>query len=137
MITAVFRVFAATAKSRRQAARRLVLLLAILAVAPAFGKPLGMVFPDRWLPHPKVGVLDRVTLKIHWHDSIAVLRETAAQHNVGAVDLHGFSMLRRDTASGEWICDVHVVRMRGALVDKDRTVTFGHEVLHCFGLRHE
>jgi hypothetical protein len=27
--------------------------------------------------------------------------------------------------------------MRGALVDNDRTVTFGHEVLHCFGFRHE
>jgi hypothetical protein len=25
----------------------------------------------------------------------------------------------------------------GAFVDDDRTKTFGHEVLHCFGLRHD
>jgi hypothetical protein len=125
-----------TTKSRRQAARWIGLLFAILAISPVFANPLGMVTPDRWLPHPKVGVLDRVTLHIHWHDSLAELRETASRFNVGAADLRGFSVLRRDTTNGLWVCDVHVVRMRGALVDKERTVTFGHEVLHCFGFRH-
>ena len=28
-------------------------------------------------------------------------------------------------------------QVKGADVDNDRTVTLGHEVLHCFGLRHE
>jgi len=34
-------------------------------------------------------------------------------------------------------CDVFVVRIRGAIVDGDRTVTFGHEALHCFGFSHD
>lgn len=116
---------------------RAALLLAILTASTAFAGPLGMVAPDQWQPHTKVGILDRVTLRVHWHDNLELLRETAKGHNVGVVDLRGFSILRRNTESGEWICDVFVVRMRGALVDNDRTVTFGHEVLHCFGFRHE
>jgi len=27
--------------------------------------------------------------------------------------------------------------MKGAFVDDDRTVTFGHEALHCFGFNHD
>jgi len=111
-------------------------LLAMLAAAPATANPLGFVTPDQWQPHAQVGILERVTLNVHWHDSAKLLREAAAKHNVDNVDLHGFSILRR-TATGEWVCDVFVVRMRGALVDNDRTMTFGHEMLHCFGLRHE
>ena len=87
--------------------------------------------------HAKVGILDRVTLRVHWHESLKLLREAAVAHNIAATDLHGFSLLRRDAETGAWVCDVFVVRMRGALVDNDRTVTFGHEVLHCFGFRHE
>jgi hypothetical protein len=111
-------------------------LLATLAATPASAKPLGFVTPDQWQPHAQVGILERVTLNIHWHDSLALLREAAAAHDVDDTDLHGFSILRR-TAAGDWICDVFVLRMRGALVDNDRTMTFGHEMLHCFGYRHE
>jgi hypothetical protein len=45
--------------------------------------------------------------------------------------------LRRNKETGEWVCDVFVVRMRGALVDNARTVTLGHEVLHCVGFSHD
>jgi hypothetical protein len=113
------------------------LLSAILAMPPAFAGSLGMVTPDRWRPHADVGVLDGVTLRIHWYDSVELLREAAVARDLSGVDLHGFSILRRNTATGEWVCDVFVVKLRGALVDNDRTVTFGHEVLHCVGLRHE
>jgi hypothetical protein len=116
---------------------RLGLLWAILAASPALAESLGMVSPDRWLPNAKVGVLDRVALKVHWYDSVQALREAAIAQKVKATDLHGFSVLRGNPKTGEYVCDVHVVRMRGALVDNDRTVTFGHEVLHCFGFRHE
>jgi hypothetical protein len=51
--------------------------------------------------------------------------------------LNGFSILKRNTATGEYVCDLYVVKMTGAYVDEDRTTTFGHEVLHCFGFRHE
>ena len=122
-------------KGRRRALL-LGALLTMLAAAPTLAKPLGLVAPDKWQPHAKVGILERVTLNIHWHDSLELLREAAAAHNVESGDLHGFSILRRTTA-GDWICDVFVVRMRGALVDNDRTMTFGHEMLHCFGYRHE
>ena len=129
--------------SARPAAKRalrafgLALLWAMLSLAPAFAGTLGMATPDRWQPHAKVGVLDLVTVRMHWYDSLALLREAALGHELSGDELHGFSVLRRNTATGEWVCDVFVVRMRGALVDNDRTVTFGHELLHCFGLRHE
>ncbi|HEX7237890.1 MAG TPA: hypothetical protein VF405_13060 [Gammaproteobacteria bacterium] len=113
------------------------LLSAILAGPPAFAGSLGMVAPDRWRPHADVGVLDRVTLRMHWYDSLEQLRDAAVEHDVADEGLHGFSILSRNTQSGEWFCDVFVVKMRGALVDNDRTVTFGHEALHCVGLRHD
>jgi hypothetical protein len=130
------RAFLAAAKARHRTVT-LGLCSAILVASPAFASRLGMVAPEQWQPHAKVGILDDVTLRIHWHDSIKLLREAAVEHDVSAVDLHGFSILRRNTETGEWVCDLFVVRMHGALVDNDRTVTFGHEVLHCFGFRHE
>jgi hypothetical protein len=124
------------ANSRRRAFV-LGLLWTILALPPAFAGSLGVVTPDRWQPHSDVGVLDRVMLRVHWYDTLELLREAAAGNDMSGEGLHGFSVLRRNTATGEWVCDVYVVKMRGALVDNDRTVTFGHEVLHCFGLRHQ
>jgi hypothetical protein len=115
----------------------LSVLWAVLASPPALAGPVGMVTPDRWRPHADVGVLDHVTLRMHWYDSLELLREAAAEHDVGADELHGFSILRRNGETGAWVCDVFVVKMRGALVDNDRTMTFGHELLHCFGFRHE
>jgi hypothetical protein len=108
----------------------------MLSIPPAYAGPVGMVTPDRWRPHADVGVLDHVTLRMHWYDSFELLREAAVEHDLSDEGLHGFSILRRNTATGEWVCDVFVLKMRGALVDNDRTVTFGHEVLHCFGFRH-
>jgi hypothetical protein len=115
----------------------LALVCALLSLPPAYAGPVGMVTPDRWQPHADVGVLDHVTLRMHWYDSLELLREAALGHDLSGDDLHGFSILRRNTATGEWVCDVFVLKMRGALVDNDRTVTFGHELLHCFGLRHK
>lgn len=125
------------AAKRRRRTFVLGLLSTILALPSAFAGPVGTVTPDRWRPHADVGVLEHVTLRVHWYDSIDLLREAAVGHDLSGDDLHGFSILRRNTTTGEWVCDVFVVRMRGALVDNDRTVTFGHEVLHCVGLRHE
>lgn len=137
MTTPVRRLLAAAARAARRAYRGATVLLAVCAAVPAFGSRPGIERPDEWEPHAELGILDRVTLRIHWHDNMELLRNAAKGHNVGVVDLHGFSILRRNTASGEWVCDVFVVRMRGALVDNDRTMTFGHEVLHCFGYRHD
>ncbi|HEY3517901.1 MAG TPA: hypothetical protein VGL98_12710 [Gammaproteobacteria bacterium] len=114
----------------------LSVLWAILASPPALAGPVGMVTPDRWRPHPDVGVLDHVTLRMHWYDSLEQLRAAAPEQAAGDGELQGFSVLRRNTETGAWVCDVFVVKMRGALVDNDRTMTFGHELLHCFGLRH-
>jgi hypothetical protein len=96
-----------------------------------------MAAPDQWVPHSAVGVLDRVTLRMHWYGSLATLREALSEHDLKPRNLHGFSILRRNTATGEYVCDVYVVRMGGALVDGARTVTLGHEVLHCFGMSHD
>jgi hypothetical protein len=137
MTRSIFRAPEAAVPSRRYKLKGVSLLWMIVAAWPAFANPLGIVTPDRWQPHAKVGVLDRVTLEIHWLESLEALRETAVLHDVIATDLHAFSILRGNPKTGEYVCEVFVVRMRGALVDNDRTVTFGHEVLHCFGFRHE
>jgi hypothetical protein len=121
----------------RSRALALAALWAIVATPPALAGPVGMETPDRWRPHADVGVLDHVTLRMHWYDSLEQLRESAPEQAAGDGDLHGFSILRRNVETGAWVCDVYVVKMRGALVDNDRTMTFGHELLHCFGLRHD
>jgi hypothetical protein len=117
--------------------RLAILAASLLLAAQALANPGPNSGPDQWQPHAQVGVLDNVTLRVHWHDSLKLLREAATAQNVNGVDLHGFSVLRRNGATGEWVCDLYVVKMRGALVDNDRTMTFGHEALHCFGLQHE
>jgi hypothetical protein len=94
---------------------------------------------DRWRPYPDVGLLERVVLRIHWFDSAKELRDAAESsgQEIKEIGLNGFSILKRNTKTGEYSCDLYVVRMTGAFIDGDRTTTFGHEVLHCFGLKHE
>ena len=95
--------------------------------------------PDRWHPNPDVGLRKSMTLRIHWFESSAELREAAENsgQDLKELGLLGYSIIRRNTQTGEYVCDVYVVKMTGAYVDGDRTTTFGHEVLHCFGLMHE
>ena len=127
-----------TAATKHRCRAVLVTLSGLLAIPPAVAGPLGMVTPDHWQPHADVGVLDHVTLRMHWFDSFEGLREAADKQDIANyAELKGFSILRRNTENGAWVCDVFVVKMRGALVDNDRTMTFGHELLHCFGLRHK
>ena len=80
-----------------------------------------------------------MTLRIHWFESTAELREAAKNsgQEIKEIGLRGFSILKRNTKTGEYVCDLYVVKMRGASVDGDHTTTFGHEVLHCFGLSHD
>jgi hypothetical protein len=94
---------------------------------------------ERWRPYPEVGLLERVVLRIHWFDSTKELREAAetSGQEIKEIGLNGFSILKRNTKTGEYSCDLYVVKMTGAFIDGDRTTTFGHEVLHCFGLRHD
>ena len=136
MAIRISRVLAVAAASRRRAFRALGLLW-VIAGSPAFANPLGMETPDRWAAYPTVGVLERVTLRVHWHESLEALREAATGRDLSPRDLHGFSVLSRNKGTGEYVCDVYVMRMSGALVDNDRTVTFGHEALHCFGFGHD
>jgi hypothetical protein len=102
-------------------------------------QPANAEGPDRWRPYPGVGVLESVSLRIHWFNSTDELRDAAETSGqpINEIGLHGFSILKRNTETGEYVCDLYVVKMTGALIDGDRTTTFGHEVLHCFGLRHE
>ena len=125
------------AATRRRALRAAALLGLMLSASAAAGGTLGMVTPDQWEPHATIGVLDRVTLRVHWYESVAALRRAAIERNLSSRDLQGFSVLSRRTDTGEYVCDVFVVRMGGALVDNERTVTFGHEALHCFGFSHD
>jgi hypothetical protein len=125
------------AANRRRALRAAALLGFIVSASAVRGGTLGVVTPDQWVPHATIGVLDRVTLRVHWYESLAALRKAAIERNVSSRDLQGFSILSRKVDTGEYVCDVFVVRMGGALVDNERTVTFGHEALHCFGFSHD
>jgi hypothetical protein len=101
--------------------------------------PASAESPDRWRPYPSVGLLKGVALRIHWFDSTDELREAAKNsgQEINEIGLNGFSILKRNTKTGEYVCELYVVKMTGAQIDGDRTTTFGHEVLHCFGLSHE
>ncbi len=94
---------------------------------------------ERWRTLPAVGLLTNVAVRMHWFDSSEELRAASERSGqaINEVGLHGFSILRRNTQTGDYVCDIYVVKMTGAYVDGDRTTTFGHEVLHCFGLKHE
>jgi hypothetical protein len=81
-------------------------------------------------------MLDRVVLRVHWFESLTKLREAAVGRDLSPRDLRGFSILSRNKDTGAYVCDVFVVKLGGVQLDDDRTVTFGHEVLHCFGLSH-
>lgn len=120
---------------RRMAARSCVGLSIMVSLELA--DPANAENPNRWRPNSNVGLLEGVTLRIHWFESNAQLREAAKNSGQPIAGLHGFSILKRDTQTGKNACDLYVVKMTGAHVDGDRTTTFGHEVLHCFGLRHE
>jgi len=119
------------------ACRRGCVWLTVLA-SLELGDPANAEVPDRWRPNPNVGVLEGVTLRIHWFESNAELREAAKNSGqpINEVGLKGFSILKRNTQTGEYVCEVYVVKMNLADVDGDRTTSFGHEVLHCLGLRH-
>jgi hypothetical protein len=126
-----------TGGTSRLRSTALTVLWTILAAAPSVAGSQTMAHPDRWQAHARVGVLDNVTLRVHWHDSLEALRVTARDRNVQSFDARGFSILRRDTMSGAWVCDVFVIRLGGTLVDREKTTTFGHEVLHCVGFSHD
>jgi hypothetical protein len=113
--------------------------LVVLATALGLTSPAAAENVERWRPYPNVGVLDHVTVRIHWYETSHELQEAAKNsgQNIKARGLHGFSTLRRNSATGEYVCDVSVLKMSGAFLDNDRTMTFGHEILHCFGLGHE
>jgi hypothetical protein len=95
--------------------------------------------PERWRSNPHVGLLEEVTLRIHWLESNDELREAAKNSGqpINENYLKGFSILKRNTKTGAYVCDLYVVKMTGAQLDGDRTTTFGHEVLHCFGFQQE
>ena len=122
--------------------RGLCLFIAVMA-SLGLGGPADAESPDRWRPNPNVGLLEGVTLRIHWFEGSAELLEAAQAAKNSGQDIKkvagtkGFSILKRNSATGEYVCEVFVVKMTGAQVDRERTTTFGHEVLHCFGLMHE
>ena len=81
-------------------------LLWMIAVAPALANPTRISGPDFWRPYATIGVLARVTLEVHWYETKEALREAANERDIDARNLHGFSILRRNRATGEYICDV-------------------------------
>ena len=103
----------------------------------AFPAPAAAESWDRWQVYRDIGPLEGVALRIHWFADTAALREAAKNSGVSEARLKAFSILKRNTKTGEYVCDLYVVKMTGAPVDGDETTTVGHEMLHCLGLHHE
>ena len=74
--------------------------------------PANAEIPDRWRAHPSVGLLEGMTLRIHWFTSTDELREAAKDsgQEINEIGLNGFSILKRNTKTGEYSCDLYVVR---------------------------
>jgi hypothetical protein len=112
----------------------------VVALALSIGIPETTYAADRWRPYPTVGVLEGVTLRVRWFEDIVELRKAAKDTGLRVDEggaLHGLSVLRRNKETGEYVCDVFVLELKGAPLDNMRTMSFGHEVLHCFGLVHD
>ena len=109
------------------------LLMGGSALASSYRSPTA----DRWHLYPQVGLLENVRLRVHWYENSDDFHKAAETNGLSPKGLFGFSILRRNTSTGEYVCDVHVIEMTGEHVDQEHTMTFGHEVLHCFGLKHE
>ena len=97
----ILRGAAAAAANGRHALGTLA-ALAVMAAPPAVASPLGPE-KDHWRPNATIGVLDHVTLRIHWYESMGALREAAIERNVTVRYLQGFSILRRNTETGEYL----------------------------------
>jgi len=95
--------------------------------------PFGAGAADIWKP---VADVREVTVRVHWV-SVGELR--AAARRIGkrtdAKPL-GFSVLRRNTSTGRFECDVYLVDRPTRLRDS-ATASLGHEVAHCLGFSHE
>src|SRR5262245_9318048 len=80
--------------------------LAVMA-SLQIAQPVNADGPDRWRPYPGVGVLESVSLRIHWFDSTEELRDAAKTSGqpIKEIGLHGFSILKRNTETGEYVCE--------------------------------
>jgi hypothetical protein len=97
-------------------------LLAATASAQTLGEPIVEV-PE---------VLVRITWYEHQRDLVAA---RGRHTNVIERSLTGYAVLLRDRKTGQFVCEVHVVRpirWRGRQME-----VVGHEIMHCFGYRHD
>ena len=88
---------------------------------------------DFWTP---VEDVDVVVVRVHWV-SVGELR--AAAKMVGKrpqTKPMGFSVLRKNTETGAYSCDIYFARVPTRLKD-DATALIGHEFLHCLAFRHD
>jgi hypothetical protein len=96
--------------------RRLLLLSAALAAMSAQADPPTIKSTDL--------DLTEVTIRVHWYDDARDIPRTEYRTTNA-----GLAVLKRRTDTGEYVCDVHVVRPR--FIDSSKVSTVGHEVLHC------
>src|SRR5262249_22501768 len=86
------------------------LLLAVLA-SGWLGEGASAEPIERWQPLRTVGVLDNVVLRVHWFRNSDELRDAAKNsgQDIKDADLKGFSLLKRNTQTGAYVCDVYAV----------------------------
>jgi len=103
-----------------------------LPLGLALGAPAAHA-EDVWARAAEVGT---VTVQIHW---VSVDELRAAALSVGKrpqAEPFGFSVLRKNVATGVYTCDIYMPR-QPTRVDDRVTNYLGHELAHCLGFSHE
>jgi hypothetical protein len=76
-----------------------------------------------------------VTVRIHWVSSAELKAAARSMGKRSETRALGFSVLRRVTATGSYVCDMYLLQ-RPARVQDRATASLGHEMAHCLGFAH-
>jgi hypothetical protein len=83
-----------------------------------------------------VAAVAEVTVRVHW---VSTAELTAAARRLGKRPdgkAMAFSVLRKDTKTGIFVCDIYSPYRPARLQDR-ATASLGHEAAHCLGFSHE
>lgn len=80
--------------------------------------------------------VDTVTVRINWVSVNALKRAAREIGRNPPSRPEGFAVLRLDTRSGGFTCDIYMIE-RPRRVGDSITDSLGHEVAHCLGFSHE
>ena len=88
---------------------------------------------DEW---ESVADVSEVTVRVHWGSPTELNAAARSFGRRARGAPQAFSVLRKNTATGEFSCDIYLPR-RPARLNDEPTASLGHEMAHCVGLAHD